>query len=139
MLRFLNIPIPSAHVGEVALLYQQNIDIFIFRWPCMKRGKRKGVDSGIAAGAGVHPATQTMRGGRRSTLQWPVAGARVSAAGICADPSPTSAACMNRGQSDRHGEVARTAEVARAATFTTRGGHGALPLRSDLEAHVEQP
>ncbi len=88
----------------------------------MKRGERDGVDSGTAAGAGIHPATQTMRGGRRSTLQWPVAGARESAAGICADPSPTSAACMNRGQSDRRGEVARTAEVARAAACTARGG-----------------
>jgi hypothetical protein len=45
---------------------------------------------------------------------------------------------MNRGQSDRHGAVARTAEVGRAAAFTARGGYGALPLRSDLQAHVEQ-
>jgi repressor LexA len=52
---------------------------------------------------------------------WPVAEAREAAAGISADPAPTSAACTHRGQSDRHGDVARTAEAARADASTARG------------------
>jgi hypothetical protein len=37
------------------------------------------------------------------------------------DPVPTSAAWTQRGQRDRHGDVARTAEADRAAACTARG------------------
>ena len=63
MRRFSNTPDSSARVGNVILLHQQYVDIFIVKWPCMKRGEREGADSGRAAGACIHPATQTTRGG----------------------------------------------------------------------------
>jgi repressor LexA len=42
MRRFSNTPNPSAHVGNVVSLHQQNVDIFIFKWPRMVRGERGG-------------------------------------------------------------------------------------------------
>src|SRR5512132_4544797 len=69
----------------------------------------------------------------------PVAEARSSAAGTSADLAWVSAACAEREQRDRHGDVARSADVARTVASAARGTAEATDGGNGLKAYVDHP